>query len=214
MGVIAIQALGALTFLIGTVWLGRRIRRSTGRAAAERASRIGHLLFWTALVAPGTVGIFYPGLRSYDRILGLPSLPGSGIRVAASVMLLSLGLVLVVGSHRFLLSRGRGAAAFFLTERLVTGGLYGRTRNPMSLGFYAACMGVGLLAGSTTVILSVVLVLVPTHVMYLKLVEEPELARRFGSDYADYRERVPFLVPRPRRARDLPGESARRAGRE
>lgn len=207
MEVIRIQALGALIFLVGTVWLGRRIRRSTGRAAAERASRIGHLLFWAALVAPGTVGVFYPGLTSYDRLLGLPSLPGSVIRVAVGVLLLSLGLVLVVGSNRFLLSSGRGAAAFLLTERLVTGGLYGRTRNPMSLGFYAACIGIGLLAGSSTVTLAAVLVLVPIHVMYLKLVEEPELARRFGSTYADYRERVPFLVPRLRRAKDPPGDS-------
>jgi hypothetical protein len=37
--------------------------------------------------------------------------------------------------------------------------------------------------------------------MELKLVEEPELERRLGATYREYRERVPMLIPRRPSAR-------------
>lgn len=38
--------------------------------------------------------------------------------------------------------------------------------------------------------------------LYLKRVEEKELAERFGEEYVAYRREVPFLIPkRPRRNR-------------
>jgi len=129
----------------------------------------------------------------------MPSLPVRPIWIATGAVLLSAGSVLVVSSNRFLIKKGRGAAAFLLTEQLVTDGLYGRTRNPMSLGFYAACVGIGMIAGSLTVTLGVLFVIVPVHVINLKYFEERELELRYGQSYVDYRRRVPFLVPRFRR---------------
>jgi len=38
----------------------------------------------------------------------------------------------------------------------------------------------------------------------LKVLEEPELERRLGAAYREYRERVPMLVPRKARAFTLP----------
>jgi len=34
------------------------------------------------------------------------------------------------------------------------------------------------------------------NVIELKLVEEPELERRLGATYKEYRERVPMLIPK------------------
>jgi len=39
------------------------------------------------------------------------------------------------------------------------------------------------------------------NVWELKRVEEPELARRLGDDYIDYRRRTPMFLPRLRRVR-------------
>lgn len=36
-------------------------------------------------------------------------------------------------------------------------------------------------------------------VVYIKRVEEPELARRFGEEYLAYKQRTPFLIPRRQR---------------
>jgi protein-S-isoprenylcysteine O-methyltransferase Ste14 len=199
MQIIILQALGALIFLAGSIWLGSMTRRLDSSKVAENASRISHLLFWIGLVLPGTIGLFHPGLTAYDELLGMPSLPMPPIWIATGAVLLFVGLALAVMSNRFLIKRGRGYAAFLLTERLVTDGLYGRTRNPMSLGFYAGCVGIGMIAGSLTVTLGVLLVIVPIHIINLKYFEERELELRYGQSYIDYKQRVPFLIPRLKR---------------
>lgn len=196
MRIIVIQAFGALIFLVGSIWLGSTIRRAANSRVARNASRISHGLFWTALVLPCTIGLFYPGLAAYDDLFGVPSLPVPLIWTATGVVLLTVGLVLLVSSNRFLIKKGRGAPAFLLTKQLITDGLYGRTRNPMSLGFYAACAGIGMIAGSLTVTLGVLLIIVPVHAINLKYFEERELELRYGPPYVDYRQRVPFLIPR------------------
>jgi protein-S-isoprenylcysteine O-methyltransferase Ste14 len=199
MQVIVIQAFGVLVFLMGSIGLGRKIRGSRNGRVAEKASRISHCLFWIALLLPGVIGLFYPGLSVYDELFGMPSLPVPLIWTAIGVVLLSLGLVLMASSNQFLIKKGRGAAALLLTRQLVTSGLYGRTRNPMALGFYAACVGVGMIAGSLTVTLGVLLIIAPVHVINLKYFEECELELRHGRSYVDYKQRVPFLFPRFRR---------------
>ena len=66
----------------------------------------------------------------------------------------------------------------------------------MSLGFYLGAVGLGLLARSTYMTLGALLVVIPVHVFYLKYFEEYELELRLGHSYAEYKQRVPFLLPR------------------
>lgn len=193
---IVVQALGVVVFLAGSIWLGLRIRRAQTRPAAERASRVSHALFWTCLLGPGLVGLFYPGLTHYDRLLGIGPLPLRPVALVAGLPLLAAGLGLMAAANRALVRIGRGAPAFLLTERLVTQGIYGRTRNPMSLGYYAACLGLGLIAGSVTVTLGALLVVVPAHLFNLRYFEDRELELRHGDAYRDYRRQVAFLLPR------------------
>jgi len=199
MQVIVVQVSGAAAFLIGSIWLGRSVRRVSDGRTAESASRASHLLFWCGLLLPGLAGLFYPGLAAYDRLLRMPHLPARPLWMGVGGLLLLSGALLMAVSNRFLMKRGRGAAAFLLTEHLVTDGLYGRTRNPMSLGFYSACTGIGLVAGSLAVTLGVLLIIVPVHVFNLRYFEERELELRLGPSYVQYKQRVPFLMPWIRR---------------
>jgi protein-S-isoprenylcysteine O-methyltransferase Ste14 len=196
MAVIIIQALGVVTFLAGSIWLGLRVRRISAARAAERASRISHALYWGCLLGPGLVGLWHPGLTHYDQLLGIAPLPLRPVALAAGIPLLAVGLGCMVAANRALVKIGRGAPAFLLTEQLVSQGIYGRTRNPMSLGYYAACVGVGLIAGSTTVTCGALFLIVPAHVFNLRYFEERELELRHGDAYRAYRRRVAFLLPR------------------
>ena len=73
----------------------------------------------------------------------------------------------------------------------------------MSLGYYLACVGAGLLAGSTTVTLGALLVIIPIHMLNLRYFEERELELRYGKPYIEYKQRVPFLFPwRPLRGKE------------
>lgn len=196
---IVVQGIGVLAFLIGSAWLGRRVRRIEGAVPARHLSRVSHLLFWLCLMLPGFVGLLSPGLRHYDELLGVPSLPWRTLSSVTGSVLLAAGIGLMIGANRALVRLGSGTAAFVLTERVVSEGIYRRSRNPMSLGFYAACVGLGLVGGSTAVTVGALAVIVPVHIFNLRYFEERELARRFGQPYLDYSARTPFLLPRLRR---------------
>jgi protein-S-isoprenylcysteine O-methyltransferase Ste14 len=196
MAVLLIQALGAVTFLIGSVIVGGTVRRRPEKKVVETSCRVSHSLFWSTLVVPGLAGVFYPGLVHYDDLLGIAGLPLRPIWLVLGLLMLCGGLWLMAVSNRSLMRIGGGTAAFLLTERLVSDGVYGRTRNPMSLGFYASCVGLGMIAGSVTVTLGALLIILPLHVFNLKYFEERELALRYGQPYVDYKRGVPFLLPR------------------
>lgn len=196
MEIIIIQGIGALIFLSGSIWLGEKIRKTDNNKTAENASRISHLLFWCALLLPGIVGLFYPGIKSYDKLLNISGLPDSTVLIVAGSIFLCSGLILMIASNRSLIIKGRGAAAFLLTKELVSKGLYEHTRNPMSLGFYAACVGIGMIAKSFTITFAAILIIIPIHILNLKYFEERELEMRYGQAYTDYKKRVPFLIPK------------------
>ena len=199
MAVVILQVLGTLAFVVGSLVLGLRLRRGHASGTlAESLSRIAHGLYWVGLVLPGFIGVFYPGLANFDELLGIPSLPARPAALVVGVLALLVGLYLSAGSQAALRRLGEGANAFLLTKQVVTGNLYARTRNPMSLGFYLICVGLGLIAGSTYVTLGSLLGVVPAHLFYLLYFEEYELALRLGEPYQEYKRGVPFLFPRLR----------------
>jgi protein-S-isoprenylcysteine O-methyltransferase Ste14 len=83
------------------------------------------------------------------------------------------------------------------TERLVTGGLYSRVRNPMYLGVVAAIVGQSAILASPLLLLYAGVVAL-TVWAFVRWYEEPTLRRQFGAAYDDYCERVPAWLPRLR----------------
>jgi protein-S-isoprenylcysteine O-methyltransferase Ste14 len=83
------------------------------------------------------------------------------------------------------------------TKRLITTGPFGLCRNPMTLGTILAYLGFSLIVGSVTSILIVAL-FAGGLLTYLKMIEEKELAVRFGEEYLVYKASTPFILPRLR----------------
>jgi len=54
--------------------------------------------------------------------------------------------------------------------------------------------GLGLLVNSFGFI-AIGLIIPLAYLVFIKLVEEKELAARFGQEYLEYKKRVPFLIP-------------------
>lgn len=189
------QIIGVVLFTLGTVSVGTRIKQKPDWYTALKTCRTSHVLFWMGLALPGLAGILYPGVTHYDEILGVPSLPYRPVTVALGIPLLLAGLFLIVYSNRTLSRFGGGGPAFWLTDNLVSQGPYDRVRHPMSLGYYLCLVGIGLVAGSTTITLGSLLFIIPVHIFNLWYFEERELEVRLGTAYRTYRDRVPFLLP-------------------
>jgi protein-S-isoprenylcysteine O-methyltransferase Ste14 len=68
----------------------------------------------------------------------------------------------------------------------------------MTLGTILAYLGLSI-AAATFVGILIVVALASLLLVYLKRMEENELAERFGEEYLAYRRDVPFIIPRARR---------------
>jgi protein-S-isoprenylcysteine O-methyltransferase Ste14 len=135
-----------------------------------------------------------------DRRLGLPPL---GIRRANRILgglLTVLGFSLAFWSIDDQLSRGRGTPLPVMpTQELLTEGPFRYCRNPMTLGTILAYLGMAI-AARTIAGTGIVLSLAASLLVYLKRLEEGELAERFGEAYRAYKRETPFIIPRlPRR---------------
>lgn len=151
---------------------------------------VGLVVFGASLLLIVLFGILI------DRVLHVPPLFPGMIGVALGSPLLVVGASLC----SWCVVRFRKAAGtpvpFNPPTKLVVEGPYLWTRNPMLTGVFTALFGLGILLHSVGIVLISVPMYILLHVIELKLVEEPELERRFGASYLDYKKRVPMFWPR------------------
>ncbi|MGH7786366.1 MAG: methyltransferase family protein [Candidatus Binatia bacterium] len=157
-----------------------------------------HLL--SIAILPFTVTVLVPRwiARRYDVGLTLGSGPAEWLVQVAGVGLLALGLVFFAASLRRFATEGRGTLAPWDPPReLVVRGPYRYVRNPMISGV------VLVLFGEALVLLSAphgwwAACFLAMNLVYIPLVEEPQLEGRFGEPYVEYCRHVPRVVPRLR----------------
>lgn len=137
------------------------------------------------------------GGPALDRLLGLPRLNwGLGNAILGGLLFLA-GFSFALWSIYSQLTRGRGTPLPMMpTQELLTQGPFRYCRNPMTLGTILAYGGLGVIAGTMAGI-GIVLLFGALLVIYLKRMEERELAERFGEAYLAYKREVPFMIPRP-----------------
>jgi protein-S-isoprenylcysteine O-methyltransferase Ste14 len=128
-----------------------------------------------------------------DRALALPALVPGALGASIGIVLLAAGLALWGWS--IALFGGRGVPVNPPRE-LVAVGPYAWVRNPMLLGFFVAFVGLGFVLHSISLVFIWTPAFVMVNVIELKLIEEPELERRLGATYTEYRETVRMLIPR------------------
>jgi protein-S-isoprenylcysteine O-methyltransferase Ste14 len=80
--------------------------------------------------------------------------------------------------------------------RLITGGIYGRVRNPRYLEFLLLSFIYVAFANFSGVWVLYALTFPAIHLVVL--LEEPELRARFGEEYVEYCRRVPRYIPKRR----------------
>jgi len=165
------------------------------RSRRQRLTPVGLLIFGGSLLLTVFGGLLL------DRTLGLPRLfPGIPGRILG-YGLFGLGSVLCAWCvWRFLKSRGTPVPVN-PPDELIIEGAYRWMRNPMLTGVITALFGLGVILHSTAMALISTPLYILAHVIELKLVEEPELERRFGPSYLDYKRRVPMFLPSLRRGR-------------
>jgi len=114
------------------------------------------------------------------------------------VFLIAGGMMTIVPAFLRFVVEGLGTPAPIApTERLVVGGLYRYVRNPMYVAVTAIILGQGLLLGRA-VLFVYAATIYAAFASFVHWYEEPALTRRFGRQYAAYKDAVPAWCPSPR----------------
>jgi protein-S-isoprenylcysteine O-methyltransferase Ste14 len=131
--------------------------------------------------------------RPYDRNLGGP-LPDWAAELGWLTIV--LGAALAASCIWTFVTRGRGTPAPFDAPRqVVARGPYRIVRNPMYLGGFLVLAGFGMVQRSGAMLIFAGAWLLLVHLAVV-LLEEPDLRRKFGSPYEEYRRTVPRWLPR------------------
>ena len=91
---------------------------------------------------------------------------------------------------------GNGTPApFDPPKKFVVRGLYRYVRNPMMIGVMSILFGESILFNSLFLLYWAIFFIV-ANLIYIPLIEEPELKIRFGMVYEDYLSNTPRWIPR------------------
>jgi protein-S-isoprenylcysteine O-methyltransferase Ste14 len=149
------------------------------------------------------IGTLYLGLIALCLLLSFLTDELFGFRVSLSRAwtmivgwpLVVSGFVLMVFSMVHFIRVKGTPVPFNPPPVLVTTGPYAFARNPMLTGIFMQMFGAGMLFHSPSMILIFTPLFIALNIWELKKVEEPELARRLGRDYTEYKDRVPMFFP-------------------
>lgn len=131
-----------------------------------------------------------------DSLLGLNDLFSGRINIILALPVFSLALFLIGWSVQNFLKVKGTPVPFNPPPKLVTSGPYAYTRNPMLTGVFALLFGFGILYGSVSLLLVFTPLLILLNFWELKAIEEPELVKRLGQEYIEYRKMTPMFFPR------------------
>jgi protein-S-isoprenylcysteine O-methyltransferase Ste14 len=146
-----------------------------------------NLLF--TLLVPGTVAGLLPFLLSRDTSVAA----GASQGIAAA--LFAIGMAIYGWCVWDFASFGRGTPApIDAPKKLVVRGLYHYSRNPMYVGVLTTILAWSVLYLSAEIALYAAVVATAFQ-LFVRLYEEPHLAREFGAQYAAYCERVGRWLP-------------------
>jgi len=152
------------------------------------------------LILPGTALVYVPALLVWlTRGTGFAAHypPGSTLQWLAALPFAAAGLALMIWTMQLFASQGGGGtpAPWQPVENFIVSGPYRHVRNPMIIGVNLFLTAEALLLGSWPIFAWMVAFVI-VNTIYFALSEEPQLEKRFGQPYADYKRNVPRWLPR------------------
>ena len=164
------------------------------RVKPARVIRAGLYVFLIPVVVAGYVP--FRILRAGGRV----HLPPISIASALAFVCILLGSGIVAASVWAFLTEGHGTLApIDPPKRVVVGGLYRFTRNPMYDGVLLVLLGEAWMFRSLPLLCYAAGFLVVVH-LFVVIFEERALESRFGAEYRAYRAAVPRWGFRSRRS--------------
>lgn len=153
-----------------------------------------------SLLLPFTVTIIIPSLILFNlekRTL-INLLSYDPIFLIIGLFVLGLGLIIFITCVRVFYKLGKGTLmpiSKIQTQNLVIHGPYKYVRNPMIIGVIIMILSEAFIFSSINLLIYTLAFFI-VNLIYIPLVEEKGLEKRFGQDFLIYRKKVRGWIPR------------------
>lgn len=146
-----------------------------------------------ALFVCAVTWISSPGVAQIDAGWGfrLPAI-GQGIGI---LLIAGASAVIQYAQFHFVQKGGGTGVPGDAPHHLVIAGPYRWVRNPLYLSGNSILLGLALVLTSPTLLLMTCTSVLLFH-LFIVIIEEPQLVRRYGEEYLAYRRTVPRWIPR------------------
>ena len=137
-----------------------------------------------------------------DKFLKLPKFLPKTLNLILSLPILSLAFFMMGWSvYNFLKVKGT-PVPFNPPPKLVTTGPYAYTRNPMLTGIFLLLFGLSIFFCSISLVILFTPLFIFINAWEVKRIEEPELEKRFGEEYVEYKKQTPMFFPGLKKIRE------------
>src|SRR5437868_5651567 len=125
-----------------------------------------------------------------EQFRPFPLVPGLGhSRIAICIALLLVAAAFIGSAIRQFRRHNEHPSPYKPTGTIMDGGIYGRTRNPIYVGFLIVVLAVAVAMNSPWIALSFLVLILLLHFGVVRP-EERYLSAKFGNTYDEYRKRV------------------------
>jgi len=130
-----------------------------------------------------------------DRLIGFPAIFPGPLAIILALPIFWVAFILIGWSVLVFLRAKGTPVPINPPPRLVTAGPYAYVRNPMLTGVFALLFGIGVGLDSASLLVIFTPLFIWFNVWELKVIEEPELLKRLGQAYLEYRKCTPMFFP-------------------
>jgi protein-S-isoprenylcysteine O-methyltransferase Ste14 len=131
-----------------------------------------------------------------DRILKFEEFITSPLDLILGLILLLPGILLAGSCIYFFLKTKGTPVPLNPPPKLITDGPYAYSRNPMITGLVLIFFGIGVFHNSVCLTFIISPLFLILNFFELKNIEEPELEKRLGNEYLEYKKSVPMFIPK------------------
>ena len=143
-----------------------------------------------SFILPVTVLVIVPLWIEKNRTLQM------NVHLFAGLVVILLGLIMMAITISSFIRIGKGTLApWSPTKKLVIKGPYRYVRNPMILGVLTVLLGEALSLWSKSILVWAGEFFI-INIIYFIIYEEPNLEKRFGDEYREYKKTVSRWLPR------------------
>ena len=150
------------------------------------------VIIWITMILGGSIFGYFLDFLIFENIH--QNIIFHIVSLLIGIFLLFFVMKISKNTGRTLAKYGRkGKLKRMQTNVLVIQGIYKYMRHPMHLGLLFLPLAVAFLIGSPSFILIIAPIEIIFMLIMIKFVEEPDAIRKFGDEYLEYKNQVPWF---------------------